>query len=286
VAPRTVTVPLEEPFRSLIVGRHEMGKAARTKAARRTAPPPVGKQQPRVTQRSVLLITVGAAVVVAIVVGVLVVTRSSSKPPPAAAPSQGDRNAPAALVAAADKVGFKPNTEPGVGLIESQPAAAAQPATNQSLVAVGAAAPAFALQTPEGGAVSLHGLRGKTTLLEFFATWCPHCAAEAPHLEQIFSGLLKTKYAFVAINADGEDAASVFAFHRYFGLTYPVLLDPSSHAGNFHSAGAAGPVTTAYKVEAFPTFYIVDAKGRIAWRSDGEQPDALLRQELNRTARA
>lgn len=263
-----------------------MGKAARTKAARRKAPPPVGKQQPRLTQRSVLLLTVGAAVIVAIVVGVLVATRPSSKAPAAAAPSQGDLNAPAALVAAANKVGFKPNTEPGVGLIESQPAAAAEPATNQSLLAVGTAAPAFTLQTPQGGSVSLHSLRGKTTLLEFFATWCPHCAAEAPHLKQIYSGLLKTKYAFVSINADGEDAASVFAFHRYFGLAYPALLDPSSHPGSFKAAGAAGPVTTAYKVEAFPTFYILDAKGKIAWRSDGEQPDALLRQELNRTARA
>ena len=69
-------------------------------------------------------------------------------------------------------------------------------------------------------------------------------------------------------------------------MTYPALLDPSSKAGSFTSPGAAGPVTTAYRVQYFPTFYIVDAAGKIAWRGDGEQPTALLKQELLKAAGA
>jgi hypothetical protein len=82
------------------------------------------------------------------------------------------------------------------------------------------------------------------------------------------------------MNADGEDAASVFAYHRYFGLGFPALLDPSANPGSFHDPGAAGRVTTTYRVRSFPTFYVLDPKGVIRWASDGEQPDALLRQEL------
>ena len=39
-------------------------------------------------------------------------------------------------------------------------------------------------------------------------------------------------------------------------------------------------------MQAFPTFYVVDPKGKIAWASDGEQPDALIRQQLKKAAGA
>jgi peroxiredoxin len=263
-----------------------MGKAARLKRERRlAAPPPVGKQRP-LAERTQLIwaATGGLLVVVGIVVGVLLATRSTSTPPPAAAPSAADRNAPAALVKAADAVGFHPTTEPGVGQLEDQPASAAQPPSNPNLLPVGAKAPAFTLETPEGRSVSLSAFRGKAVLLEFFATWCPHCNAEAPHLRSLYAALPKSRYAFLSVNADGEDAASVFAYHRYFGLQFPALLDPSSRPGSFHDPGAAGPVSTRYRVQSFPTFYVLDPGGRISWRSDGEQPDALLRKELAKAA--
>src|SRR5712691_4293834 len=262
-----------------------MGKAARLKKERRQAPPPVA-QTPAIPQRAIVLATAGLVISAGIVVAILLAMRSSPKAPPPASPSAADRNAPAALVQAADKVGFHPNVEPGVGRLESEPASAARPASNPGLLAVGSKAPGFALRTAEGKSVRLADYRGKAVLLEFFATWCPHCDAEAPHLRDIFASLPRTRCAWIAVNADGEDAASVYAYHRYFGLNSPSLLDPSSQPGNFHRPGAAGPVTTRYQVGAFPTFYVLDRKGRITWRSDGEQPDALLRHELHTAAGA
>jgi peroxiredoxin len=263
-----------------------MGKAARTKAARRhTVPPPVGKQRPRAERAKLVWgATAAVVVVVGIVVGVLVATRQTSSTPPPASSSASDANAPAALVAAADAVGFHPTTEPGTGQVEGLPASQAAAPSNPNLLAVGATAPAFTLKTPQGQTVSLADYRGKAVLLEFFATWCPHCNAEAPHLARLARTLPKSRYAFLSVNADGEDDASVFAYHRYFGLPFPALLDPSSQPGSFHQQGAPGPVTTDYRIGSYPTYYIVDPKGRIAWRSDGEQPDALLRLELARAA--
>ena len=250
----------------------------------RRAPPrvraPKGEQQARMVWRA----TVGLFVGVAIAAGVLLATHSSPASPPARSVAAADLKAPSSLVKAANKVGFVPTTEPGVGLIEGQPASEASPPSNRSLLRVGTTAPGFRLRTPQGQRVNLQSLRGKTVLLEFFATWCPHCNAEAPHLRQLYSSLTKRRYAFVSVNADGEDAASVFAYHRYYGLRFPALLDPSSHPGTFSSPGSAGPVTMKYAVEDYPTFYILDTKGRVAWRSDGEQPDALIRRELTDAA--
>jgi peroxiredoxin len=261
-----------------------MGKAARLKRER-SAPPPVGKKRPAAERRKIAWASTAAIVIViAVVAAMLVATRPSSSPPPPARAGAGDRNAPAWLVKAANHVGFRPTTEPGVGEIESAPASAAVPSANPDLLDVGSLAPGFTLKTPQGQRVSLSQFRGKAVLLEFFATWCPHCNAEAPHLKSIYESLPKSRYAFVSVNADGEDAASVFAFHRYFGLSYPALLDPSSQPGSFTQRGAPGRVSTAYRIASYPTFYVIDPKGRVTWRGDGEQPDALLRRELARAA--
>ena len=266
-----------------------MGKASRTKQERRrtgTAKPPPVRAPARGTRnlRAVWIGTGVLAAVVAVVVGVLVATASSGKVAGPAAPTASDKNASASLVSAAAAVNVQPTTEPGVGEIEGQPASASQPPENPNLLSVGSVAPNFTLKTPQGQSVSLSQYRGKAVLLEFFATWCPHCNAEAPHLRAIAKSLPKGT-AIVSVNADGETAPSVFAFHRYYGLPYPALVDPSSQSGSFNSPGAAGPVTAKYQVQAFPTFYVVDPHGRITWRDDGEQPDALIRQELAQAAK-
>ena len=264
-----------------------MGKASRRKQERRTInPPKVGKEQHgNERQRLVWAASGGLVVVIAVVAAVLLATRSTPKTAAPAAASPTDRNASAALVSAAAAVGFHPTTEPGVGEIEGQPITAATPPANSGLLATGSTAPLFTLKTPQGQKVSLAGYRGKAVLLEFFATWCPHCNAEAPHLRKLAASLGKNKVAFISVNADGETAPSVYAFHRYYGLPYPALLDPSSQPGSFKGEGAPGHVSTAYRVQSFPTFYVINPRGRIAFATDGEQPDALLRQELLKAAR-
>jgi peroxiredoxin len=237
-------------------------------------------------QRQVFAITLALALVITLGVAVLLATTTPTPPPRAVTLPAADRNAPPALVRAAEAVGFYPVAAPGTGSIENAPAAAANPTSSTDLLPVGTEAPPFTLKTPAGKAVSLSEFRGKAVLLEIFATWCPHCAAEAPHLRELANSLPASKYAFVSIDGSGADAPSVFAYHVFFGLPFPALLDPDPNAPavTFPAHGPTGPVSRAYHTTYFPTFYVIDPKGRITWRSDGEQPDALLRQELRRAA--
>ena len=62
------------------------------------------------------------------------------------------------------------------------------------------------------------------------------------------------------------------------------LLDPGQPTGSFTQQGGRGPVSTAYNVESYPTMYVINPHGTITWASDGEQPDALLRQLLLKAA--
>jgi peroxiredoxin len=241
----------------------------------------------RTVRRTALLVTAGVAVV-GIAIGILIAFRSTPEParvdpPPsqaaAAQPQEVDPSL-AALAKAADTLGFRQTTDVNVGVVERLPATTALLPASKSLLPEGRQAPDFSLQTSTGKIVRLSDYRGKTVLLEFFATWCPHCQAEARHLLQLSATLAPHEIAFLSVNADSEDAPSLYAFERYFGITWPSLLDPGSPAGSFKQAGGAGPITQAFGVALYPTFFIIDARGRVAWRGDREQPDALLLQKL------
>jgi peroxiredoxin len=227
-----------------------------------------------------------AALVVLAVVAVLVVRNQPPDAPPPAKPSAADLNAPKALRDSAAAVGFKPEPIPGVGEIEDKPASDAIPPSSPDLLKVSSAAPAFTATTPLGETVSLASLKGKAVLLEFFATSCPHCQAEAPHLERMYRALDASRYAIVGVNADGENAASIYAYHRYFGLSFPTVMDHGAEVGSWHSPGPPGPITTSYHISRYPTFYVLRPDGTVQWASDGEQPTAKLQQELQQAAGA
>jgi len=231
--------------------------------------------------RTRLLLALAVALLTAIVLGAVLALGKKPAPPEVRTIPLADRNASRALLLKAAAIDFHPSSEAGAGKVEGNPLPSPPPASSKDLLAPGTQAPPFSLVTPTGTRVSLASLRGKTVLLELFATWCPHCAAEAPHLKALYGKLPHDRYAFVSVNGDGEDAASIFAYHVYFELPFPALLDPNpSDPGTFHHEGSPGPVSKAYELALFPTFYVIDPHGRVAWAGSGEQPDALLRHEL------
>ena len=124
---------------------------------------------------------------------------------------------------------------------ESRPAAAAvKPA------------PDFALKTLDGSQIHLSELRGKTVLLNFWATWCPPCKAEMPDLNALHREYGEARNFTVLGIDDEEGQADVAAFAKQNAIAFPLALD---------SDGAV--TSNRYNVRGLPTSLIIDREGNI-----------------------
>ena len=69
---------------------------------------------------------------------------------------------------------------------------------------VGGTAPDFTAMTPEGDTLSLHSVKGKVKLLDFWASWCPPCRRENPNVVKAFNEYKDKNFTIVGISLDKD----------------------------------------------------------------------------------
>ncbi len=137
------------------------------------------------------------------------------------------------------------------------------------------AAPPFTLERLDGkGDLAIESLRGKTVVLNFWASWCGPCRDEMPLLQQGSERWKERNVVFVGIDIDDlrSDARS---FLERFGVTYVNVYDgKSSTVGRYGATGV-------------PETYFIDADGRIRWRIAGPVVESAdLDEGIERTLQA
>lgn len=129
---------------------------------------------------------------------------------------------------------------------------------------VGGRAPDFRLESFDGATVRLADLRGRSVLLNFWATWCAPCRTELSTLQALQDDDLVILGIAVRESWDAVDAVS-----RDLGLEIPLLLDEK------------GETTDLYQVRGLPTSLFVDREGMILGRHVGPLDQQTLDNFLN-----
>ena len=99
------------------------------------------------------------------------------------------------------------------------------PATTARSVAAGEA-PAGGWTQPDGRHVRLEDLRGQVVVLDFWATYCPPCREEIPHLVRLQKQYGPKGFKVIGLNVGGEeDRPKIPDFVKLYGIQYQ-LADP------------------------------------------------------------
>jgi len=119
-------------------------------------------------------------------------------------------------------------------------------------------APAFSLRSLRGSEqIALADFRGKTVVLNFFASWCAPCELEAADLQRTWQEYTpRGEVTFLGVAIEDEYSAARGFLDKH-GLTYPAVFD------------AGSSMMRAYRVTGIPTTVVIDAAGRVVSRYAG-----------------
>jgi len=133
-------------------------------------------------------------------------------------------------------------------------------------------APSFTLTLFDGKVVRLADFRGKAVLVNFWASWCVPCRAEARALESAWQKYKDRGVVFLGVNIqDKEEDAR--AFMKEFGITY------------LNGRDASGKIAVDYGVWGIPETFFVDAQGRITYKHAGELKTPTITSKLDAALR-
>ena len=124
-----------------------------------------------------------------------------------------------------------------------------------SLVKAGIAAPDFKMKTPQGKTIQLSKYaKGKTVVLDFWASWCPDCRKDAPEVVRLYNKYRQYGIEFIGVSMDTDVEAWKKAIEK-FGITYPQV----SELKKFKETDIA----KAYGVNWIPSMVVIGPDGQV-----------------------
>ncbi|MCR1874503.1 redoxin family protein [Paraclostridium bifermentans] len=115
----------------------------------------------------------------------------------------------------------------------------------------------FNLYDQYGKEHKLSEYRGKTVFLNFWATWCPPCRGEMPHIEDLYKEYNKNQDEVVILGVASPNLGNegseedIKAFLNQNKYNFPVVMDKD------------GALAYQYGISAFPTTFIIDKDGYV-----------------------
>ncbi len=128
---------------------------------------------------------------------------------------------------------------------------------------IGDTLPDFNTQTSDGAVFNTQTISGAPALFIFWATWCPVCKEEIPHVQEIYDTFSKQGLKVLAVNVGINDSEKrMKKFKKKYTMNYPVAFDANS------------VITKRFGILGTPTVVIVDSNGIVRYLS-AELPKEL-----------
>ncbi len=126
---------------------------------------------------------------------------------------------------------------------------------------VGDQCPSFTVQMLDGEVISIDSLRGKTVLINFWATWCPPCNEEMTRVEkEIVERFAGEEFVFLPISR-GEEPEVVSAWRNAKGYKFDTGLDIDTE------------IFPLFAETGIPRNYLIGPDGTIVYYEVGYEPE-------------
>jgi cytochrome c-type biogenesis protein len=143
----------------------------------------------------------------------------------------------------------------------------------------------FTLTDQYGNTHTLSDYKGKVVFLNFWATWCPPCKKEMPHIEELYQefnlneeevvilGVANPKSEAYPNNSD-ESKEDIVAFLEENEYTFPTVFDET------------GEIFSSYYISAFPTTFLITKEGNVLGYIPGMMTKDVMLNVIDQTLKS
>lgn len=146
-------------------------------------------------------------------------------------------------------------------------AAEAAMAQSQDNLPVGTNFPDFDVKDLNGRPLSIANFKGKIVMVDFWATWCPPCRAEAPNVAQAYQKFHDKGFEIIGISLDQEGSKDkVISFAKENNMPWAQYYD---------GKGWKNDLAVKYGINSIPAAFLLDGTGKIIAKGESIRGDDL-----------
>ncbi|WP_157974575.1 TlpA family protein disulfide reductase [Lewinella sp. IMCC34183] len=145
----------------------------------------------------------------------------------------------------------------------------------------GQRSPDFRMTDAAGRSYDLDALRGKVIVLDFWATWCPPCVAQLPHMKELNDKYRDEDFVLISVSRDSEPELwrDFLASHE---LPWPQVIDDETKEGNRRKSGT---LTTLFGAGSLPKYVLIDKEGIVRYDSHRNDMQPVTAELIERYLR-